>query len=97
MQALKVLVIVMALAIVAIVVVIVVTLGQRIGSGGETAGFGDLTLPIPEGCVLASAEAAGERLILRLDGSVAGGCHQAVVLDLESGQVLGRVTATPGP
>ena len=98
MQALKISVIVMALAIVGIVVLIVVTLAQRAGSGdGAAAGFGDLTLAIPEGCVLASAEAADQRLILRLDGPVAGGCQQAVVLDLESGQVLGRVTATPGP
>ena len=106
MQALKISVIVMALAIVGIVVLIVVTLAQRVGSGdggtvasgnGDTTGFGDLTLPIPEGCVLASAEAADQRLVLRLDGPVASGCQQAVVLDLESGQVLGRVTATPGP
>jgi hypothetical protein len=98
MQALKALVILMGIAIVVIVAVIVVTLFQRMGSReAAPAGFGDIALPVPEGCVLAAAEAAEERLVLRLDGPAEQGCQQAVVLDLKSGKVLGRITATPGP
>ena len=58
--------------------------------------IGDLSIAIPEGCVIAEASAEGPRLILRFDGLAARGCQQVVLIDLESGTVLGRVTATPG-
>ncbi len=98
MQALKALVIGMGVAILAIVAVIIVTLVQRMnGDPAQSAGFGEVSVAVPVGCALGQAEAADGRLILRLEGPPERGCQQAVVVDLESGQVLGRVTATPGP
>ena len=98
MQALKVLVIVMGIAIFAILAVIIVTVVQRIGAGpSKSEGFGELRLAVPEGCTLAQVEAAEGRLVLRLDGPPGRGCQQAVVLDAESGRVLGRITAAPEP
>ncbi len=97
MQALKVLVVVMGLGIVGIVAVIVVVLVERAGGDGEADGLGDVAFELPAGCVLAEAKAAEDRLILRLDGPVEAGCQQAVVVDLESGELLGRVTAKPAP
>jgi len=97
-QALKVLVIVMGLAIFAVIGVIVVTVVQRIGAGpAKGEGFGEVSLAVPEGCALAQVEAAEGRLVLRLDGPPERGCQQAVVLDPESGRVLGRIIAAPGP
>ena len=95
MQALKVLVIAMGVAIVVIIGVIVATLIQRAGGPGKAAGPGEIELAVPAGCRLAEAGAAEGRLILRLDGPAEAGCRQAVVLDLESGDLLGRVTLVP--
>ena len=98
MQALKALVIGMGIAILAIIAVIIVTLVQRMsGEPEQIAGFGEVAVAVPDGCALAQAEAAEGRLILRLEGPPGRGCQQAVVVDLESGRVLGRVTAAPGP
>ena len=92
MQALKVLVVVMGIAIFAILAVIVVTVVQRVGGGpAERGGFGELRLAVPEGCTLAQVEAAEGRLLLRLDGPPGRGCQQVVVVDPESGEVLGRI------
>jgi len=97
-QALKVLVVVMGVAIFAILAVIVVSVIQRVGGGSaKTEGFGELRLAVPEGCTLAEVEAAEGRLVLRLDGPPNRGCQQAVLIDPDSGQVLGRITAVPGP
>ena len=97
MQALKILVVVMGLGIVGIVAVIVVVLVQRTGAGGGAEGLGEVAFDLPAGCVLADAAAAEGRLVLRLDGPAGAGCQQAVVVDLESGELLGRVTAKPAP
>ena len=98
MQAVKVMVVVMGLAIIGIIAFIVLSLVQRTGSGSaDSAGFGELALPVPDGCVLAAAALAEGRLVLRLEGPAAAGCQQAVLLDPESGQVLGRVTLTREP
>ena len=65
-------------------------------AAAELATLGDLSIAIPEGCVIAEASAEGRRLILRFDGLATRGCQQVVLIDLESGTILGRVTATPG-
>ena len=98
MQALKVLVVVMGVAIFAILAVIVVTVIQRIGGGtAKSDGFGEMRLAVPEGCTLAQVETGEGRLVLRLDGPPDRGCQQAVLIDPDSGEVLGRITAAPGP
>ena len=98
MQAVKVMVVVMGLAIIGIITFIIFTLVQQTGPGpAGDAGFGEVALPVPEGCLLADAKLAEGRLVLRLDGPAAAGCQQAVLLDPGSGQVLGRVTLTREP
>jgi len=104
MQALKVLVVLMGVVIAAIVGIIIITVIQRVGpdegdaeSRTKTAGFGEIDLPVPPGCELAAAELSGGRLVLRLDGPAESGCQQAVLLNPDSGQVLGRVTLTSSP
>ncbi len=87
-------VIVMAALILAGIGVIVVTIAGRLGDGGAAGpGFGEVEVALPEGCSIAAAESDGARLILRLEGLEERGCRQVVVVDLESGEVLGRVTA----
>ncbi len=60
--------------------------------------FGTVGVTVPEGCVIAAAEAAEGRLILRL-GAAAGGqaaaCQRVLVVDLASGAVLGTVEGRP--
>lgn len=97
MQALKILVVAMGVAILAIIAVIVVALVQRAGERGGAGGFGETTFDLPAGCALAEATAAEGRLVLRLDGPAAAGCQGAVLIDLESGRIVGRVTGVAGP
>jgi hypothetical protein len=104
MQALKVLVVLMGVVIAAIVGIIIITVIQRVGPSSEdelaesaAAGFGEIDLPVPPGCELAAAELTGGRLVLRLQGPAESGCQQAVLLDPDSGRVLGRVTLAPSP
>lgn len=60
-------------------------------------GFGDTTVDLPPGCVIAEAVLAGGTLVLRADGPAERGCQRVILLDPESGRVLGRVTAQEGP
>ena len=93
MQALKAAVIFMGVLIVAGVALIIVTLASRF-SEDKATGFGERSLAAPEGCSIASAEAADDRLIVRLDGLADRGCQQVLVLDLETGETLGRLSLT---
>ena len=106
LRALKILVVVMGIAIVASVIVIVVAISNRLSEAEQAAGaetaplpakaIGDLSIAIPEGCVMAEARAQGSRLVVRIDGLAERGCQQVVLIDLESGRILTRVTAVPG-
>ena len=106
LRALKILVVVMGIAIVASVIVIVVAISNRLSEAEQAApaeaaslpakAIGDLSIAIPEGCVMAEAQVQAGRLVLRIDGLAERGCQQVVLIDLESGQVLTRVTAVPG-
>ncbi|MDJ0608944.1 MAG: hypothetical protein QNJ67_08190 [Kiloniellales bacterium] len=91
MQGLKVLVVVMGFAIFAILGVIIFTVAGRISEPDEAeAGFGEVLLTLPEDCVFAGAEPAGdERLALILEGEA--GCSMIVVFDLERGEEVGRI------
>jgi hypothetical protein len=107
MQALKALVIFMAVLILAGMALLVYGLVTRTGGDdrrGEAAAppapaaavdFGTLELALPDGCTLAATELAGDRLVIRFNGQAERGCQQLVVVDLASGQVLGRVKALP--
>jgi hypothetical protein len=106
MQALKALVIFMGILIMAGMALLVYGLVTRTGGGGETAGgdsggplnapFGEVALALPAGCVIAGSELTGDRLVIRLDGQAERGCQQLVIVDLTSGQELGRLKAVPG-
>jgi hypothetical protein len=62
---------------------------------GPLTPFGTLELPIPDGCSLAGSELAGDRLVVRVTGQVERGCQQLVIVDLASGQEIGRLKALP--
>ena len=104
MQALKALVIFMAVLIVAGMALLVYGLVMR-GSGPEGAGGllgadgapAGLDLEVPDGCAIAGAELAGERLVLRLEGLAERDCRQVLVVDLAQGRLVARVRAVaPG-
>ena len=100
MQALKTLVVLMGLLIVAGVALIgyglVSTFSEekKPGVRGESA---EATITLPAGCTLAEARAGDGRLVLRGAGPVEHGCQQVIVLDPETGEVLSRITVSPGP
>ena len=93
MQGLKFAVIFMGILIVAGFALVIVTLASRFTEDKGT-GFGERSLAAPEGCGIASAEAAEDRLIVRLDGLADRGCQQVLVLDLKTGETLGRLSLT---
>ncbi len=57
------------------------------------AAFGTITVPLPEGCVLARVIPEGGRLYLRI--GPAGRCERVVVVDVASGSVLGTIAVSP--
>ncbi len=71
--------------------------GRDFGEAGGGRGFGEVALSLPAGCVIAAAQAADGRLVLRTDGPLERGCQQVVVIDPDSGQVVGRIRAAPEP
>lgn len=97
MRALKVMVIVMGVLLAVGFTVVIVALANRMTSDKKAVGFGEITLPVPEGCGIAEATSDGERVILRLEGLAERGCREVVIVDLESGAVLGRIQAVIAP
>lgn len=96
MQALKFLVIFMAVLIVAGMGLLAYGLISRGGGGGSSGdSFAEVEVPLPEGCTIAETEVAENRLILRFDGLAERDCQQVVVIDMESGKVLGQVRGVP--
>ncbi len=98
MQALKGFVVFMGLLIVAGLALVIYALVTRVSDGtGPSGGFDATTVLLPAGCTLAEAHAEAGRLILRAEGPAERGCQQVILLDPESGKVLGRVTVAPEP
>ena len=93
MRALVTLVIVMGIAILVGLALVAYGLVGRVSQ--DAVGLGDISLPIPAGCRLADSRIEEGRLIVRVDGLPEQNCQQIVILDLESGAVLGRVSAVP--
>ena len=98
MQALKIVVILMAVLILAGMGLLAYGLATRVAGGGGDGGesFGVVDVPLPPGCSIAGTEVAEGRLILRLDGLAERGCQQVVVVDMASGEVLGRLRGVTG-
>jgi hypothetical protein len=91
MRWLMVLVVVMGVAIVAGVTTIGVTIVHRMAGApavGHDAAMHDAVLDEPAGTRIAGVSALPDRLALRLVG---GGADRVVVVDLRTGQVVGRV------
>src|SRR5690349_20921852 len=97
MRALKLLVIVMGVLIVVGVVALVGIMASRVaGRGGATAaGFGRSRIELPAGASVGAMQAAGDRLVLRLD--LPGGAQQLLVVDPASGKALGTIELQPQP
>lgn len=98
MQGLKVFVIAMGFLIFAGLALLVYGVIEGVGKLGGGAGepLGEVVVPVPEGCVIADSRVDGAHLVLRLDGLAERGCQQVVLIDLDSGRILGRVRAAPG-
>lgn len=94
MRALTVVTVVMGIAIlVALALVAYGILRSNGPSAGE--GFGTKDLGLAPGCEIAGSTVDDDRLVIRTTGLVEADCHQVFVLDLESGRVIGRITAQP--
>ncbi len=103
MRALKILTVVMAVMIVAGVVVLGIVISKRMN--GPVAAVAPVVAPSvmsaavlpadlgePQGTRLAQISAAGDRLVVLLQG---GGPDRVVVLGLSNGQVLARMAVSP--
>jgi hypothetical protein len=96
MRALTVVTVVMGIAIV--VALALVAYGILRGTGPDAGeGFGVKDLGLAPGCEIAESAVDDGRLVIRTTGLVEAGCQQVFVLDLESGRVIGRISAQPGP
>ncbi|HEY9164158.1 MAG TPA: hypothetical protein VIN57_06075 [Magnetovibrio sp.] len=65
---------------------------------GQTAqrAFGDVSLDLPTGAQIVSTSVADNRLIIVVAGPIPGG-QQVWVVDIATGQVLGRIKAQGAP
>ena len=98
MQALKVLVIGMGVLIVIGLALVAYGLIAKVGRDGQgAAGFGDVNIDLPAGCVIADARGQDGRLIVRTDGPAQRGCQRVFVIDLSDGRILGTVTLPAAP
>ena len=86
MAVLKVAVVVMAVMIVAGVTTLGFLLVQRVNA--PSAAAGDVLLDEPAGTRIAASTAVDGKLVLQLQG---GGPDRAVVVDLRTGRVTGRI------
>jgi len=101
MRALKAAVILMAVLIAGglalLAYAVIGGLSGGLSSGRPDVGFGDTTVVLPPGCVIAEARVADSTLVLRTEGPAERGCQQVILLDPASGRELGRVKAQVGP
>ena len=109
MKAVKTAVILMSILIVAGFGIVFYTIADRMLSGepvltpsssvtakaGAVAQFGEINLGIPAGCDLDQVQIEGERLLITLHGLESQPCKQIIILDANSGELLGRVTLRP--
>jgi hypothetical protein len=98
MRSLKALVIFMGLLIVAGLGLVVYGMVSQVSDMPEaTAGFDEAEVPLPTGCSVVETRVDGDRLVVRTDGPDGfEPCQRIIIIDLESGEVLGRVRFKPG-
>ena len=66
----------------------------QISGNTNNRAFGDITLPLPAGARITSTTLSGDRLVIVVSGG-ANTSDQVWVVDLASGQVIGRVKTQP--
>ena len=94
MRALTVATVVMGIAIVVALALVAYGIMRDPDPGvGECFGLRDLGLA--PGCEIAESTLDDDRLVIRTTGLVEAGCHQVFILEIETGRVLGRITAQP--
>ena len=92
MKALKILVAGMGVLIALGLALLVYGLADGISGGAkDVKAFGDLELKLPPGCVIAAAEGLDGRLIVRTQGPMERGCQQVIMIDMATGEILGRI------
>ena len=63
-----------------------------------TGGFDETEIPLPAGCSVVETRVDDNRLIVRTDGPLGNKpCQKIIIIDLESGAELGRITFAPQP
>ena len=101
MQSIKVLVIFMGLLIVAglgLLVYGMVNQVSRIAGPGTADGFDETVISLPIGCSVVETRVDGDRLVVRTDGPLDyEACRKIIIIDLQSGEVVGRVKIVPQP
>ena len=60
---------------------------------GTLPAFGDMSVPVPDGCRVVEMVPAGDRLLLRLGSGQR--CNRILVVDLATGAPLGSIDLSP--
>ena len=101
MQSIKALVIFMGLLILAGLGLLVYgAVGQvsEIAGPSTADGFDETVITLPVGCSVVETRVDGDRLIVRTDGPLGyKPCRKIIIIDLQSGEVVGRVSIVPQP
>ncbi len=101
MHSIKALVIFMGLLILAGLGLLVYGVVNQItdGSGaGAPGGFDESVVPLPIGCSVVETHVDGDRLVVRLGGTYGyEPCQKIIIIDLQSGELLGRIQFKLGP
>ncbi len=101
MKSIKALVIIMGLLILAglgLLVYGVVGQVTEIATPGEAGGFDETVITLPAGCSVIETRVDGDRLVVRTDGPLGyEPCQKIIIIDLQSGEVVGRVKIAPQP
>ncbi|MHA1597422.1 MAG: hypothetical protein ACTSV1_01765 [Alphaproteobacteria bacterium] len=57
-------------------------------------GFGEVLVSLPDGCSITGVTGEGKRLFLKI-GPAGPPCERVIVLDADTGAILGDIKATP--
>jgi hypothetical protein len=64
---------------------------SRMGGGG----FAPASFPLGPGCRLGAVTAAGDRLVIPVEGTDA--CRRIIIADMETGRIIGEFAFPPAP
>ena len=101
MKSIKALVIFMGLLILAGLGMLVYGVANQVSEvagPGAPDGFDKTVISLPVGCSVIETRVDGDRLVVRTDGPLGyEQCQKIIIIDLQSGEVLGRITFVPQP